>query len=311
MAYDLKGKLVIGIASSALFDLTEENEIFEKQGLDAYRKYQKSNKKTPFKTGVAFPFVKRLLSLNERFEERPIEVILLSRNDPDTGIRIFNSIEHNKLDISRAGFLNGRSPYKYIPAFNINLFLSANADDVKKAINQGYPAGLILHDFIQDDPDDFELRIAFDFDGVIVDDEAETEYAKNSNLEDFQKHEIEKADIPLKDGPIAEFIKKLSNFQRLEIIREKKEKEYKRILRIAIVTARNAPAHERCINTLEKRDIIPDETFFLGGINKKYVLQILKPHLFLDDQKNHLDLKDLNIPCIHIPYGIRNKDIKG
>jgi 5'-nucleotidase len=306
--YPIEKKLVIGIASSALFNLTTEDEIFKTQGLQKYREYQKSNIDKILETGVAFPFIKRLLSLNEVFsEDQPIEVILLSKNDPDTGIRIFNSINHYKLNITRAGFLNGKNPYEYISALNIALFLSASREDVIEAVQQGHPAGYVLHDVIKDDPEDHELRIAFDFDGVLIDDEAEKVYVENDKLEDFQAHETNKANIPHNEGPLAGFLKKLAAYQKIELKRQKVDSTYQRILRIAIVTARNAPSHERFVRTLESWKIVPDETFFLGGIEKKRVLEVMKPHLFIDDQKGHLQLDHTNIPAIHIPFGIRNQ----
>jgi len=161
--------------------------------------------------GVAFPFIRRFLNINKSYPERlPVEVVLLSRNDPDTGQRVFNSIKHYGLDISRAGFLSGKSPYKYIPAFNVSLFLSANEDDVRKAIEAGHPAGTVLPSEVTDDIDDSELRVAFDFDGVIADDESEAVYYDNEDVDEFQEHEQEKAHIPHNPGPLNDLFKKLS-----------------------------------------------------------------------------------------------------
>lgn len=207
--YDLANKLVIGLASSALFDLDESDAIFRTGGPEAYRAFQRKHQDIPLKTGVAFPFIKRLLSLNQlNPENSPIEVVLLSRNSPDTGLRVMKSIEHYGLGMTRAVFLRGRTPYKYIPAFNISLFLSANEVDVNQAIVAGYPAGHVLDSRIVDDDEDEELRIAFDFDGVIVDDEAETVYQETHNLDMFHRHETEKVDVTHNPGPLKVFLEK-------------------------------------------------------------------------------------------------------
>lgn len=186
MAYPIHRKLVIAVASSALFDLTESHAIYVNEGEESYRQYQRAKKNQTLQKGVAFPFIRRFLNINKAYPEQlPVEVVLLSRNDPDTGQRVFNSIKSYGLDISRAGFLSGNSPYKYIPAFNVSLFLSANEEDVRKAIEARYPAGTVLPSAVSDDENDHELRVAFDFDGVIADDEAEAVFQKNENLTDF------------------------------------------------------------------------------------------------------------------------------
>ena len=312
MAYEIKNKLVIAVASSALFDLTESGEVFDTKGDVGYRHYQREKQEEPFKKGVAFSFVRRLLNINKRFpEKKPIEVVLLSKNDPDTGLRVFNSIQHYGLNIIRAGFLNGKSPIKYIPAFNASLFLSANAEDVKEAIDAGYPAGTVLgtaHDNEVNDDDD-ELRIAFDFDGVIVDDQAEKVYQSTKDIDKFHDSEIINAAKPLDPGPLFGLFKKLSLFQRFDRIKEKQDKNYKRFLRISIVTARSAPAHKRAINTLRKWKMHVDEAFFLGGVEKRRILEAMQPHIFFDDQMLHLKAPSgQNIPSVHIPFGITNKD---
>ncbi len=307
MAFPIQRKLVIAVASSALFDLTESQSIFEEKGEDYYRSHQRKNSKTSFKKGVAFPFIRRFLNINNAFpDDRPIEVVLLSKNDPDTGQRVFNSIAEYGLDITRAGFLSGKSPYSYIPAFNVSLFLSAHEEDVRKAISAGHPAGTVLPSENEDDESDPELRIAFDFDGVIADDEAESVYQKNENLREFQEHEVAKSQVPHNQGPLGELFKKLSFLQKLEIRKEKENKSYQRILRTAIVTARNAPANERVVTTLNQWGVVPDETFFLGGMDKHRVLEVMKPHIFFDDQLRHLESVAGRIPSVHIPFGIRN-----
>ncbi|SDY08795.1 5'-nucleotidase [Nitrosomonas halophila] len=204
--------------------------------------------------------------------------------------------------------MEGKSPYGYIPAFNASLFLSANEEDVVNAIDYGYPAGTVLPTKVIDDLADGELRIAFDFDGVIADDESETVF-RDGELEAFHQHEVEKSHIPHNPGPLADLFKKLSFMQKLEDRVEEKDREYKRILRTAIVTARNAPAHERVITTLEKWGVSSNETFFLGGMKKERILTVLKPHMFFDDQKSHLESEAGDIPMVHVPFGIANQRI--
>jgi 5'-nucleotidase len=310
MAYPIDRKLVIGVASSALFDLSESHEIYLTKGVDDYRVHQEQNIDKPFPKGVAFPFIRRFLNINKAFPKQlPVEVVLLSRNSPETGLRVFRSITHYGLDITRAAFMTGRSPHEYVPAFNASLFLSANEDDVQRAIDEDYPAGVVLPSKVYDDDLDNELRVAFDFDGVIADDEAESVYKKNNDLNEFQAHETEKKSIPHRPGPLADLFKKLSFMQKLEDKRLKEEPEYKKILRIAIVTARNAPSHERVVTTLKSWGVSADESFFLGGMEKSRILTILKPHMFFDDQRNHLQSPAANIPMVHIPFGIANNNL--
>ncbi|MGO4660067.1 5'-nucleotidase, partial [Ensifer sp. 2YAB10] len=171
MAYPIERKLVVGVASSALFDLAESDQIYRTHGVEEYRDHQERNIDVPLAKGVAFPFIKRFLQINQVFQKQaPVEVVLLSRNSPETGLRVFRSISHYGLDISRAAFMAGRSPHQYIPAFNASLFLTANEVDVQNAIDENYPAGLVLPSKVYDDESDIELRVAFDFDGVIADD---------------------------------------------------------------------------------------------------------------------------------------------
>lgn len=308
MAYPIEEKLVISVASSALFDLTESHSIYTSHGVDAYRQHQEQNLNVPFKKGVAFPFIRRFLAINKAFpEQHPVEVVLLSRNSPETGLRVFRSISHYGLDITRAAFMTGKSPHEYIPAFNASLFLTSNEHDVQNAIDLDYPAGVVLPSKVVDDEADNELRVAFDFDGVIADDEAEAIFKKNQNLDEFQEHEANKVDIPHQPGPLGDLFKKLSNMQKLEETRQKEDSSYKKILRIAIVTARNAPSHERVVTTLKNWGVSADESFFLGGMQKSRILSILKPHIFFDDQRSHLESSAGDIPMVHIPFGIANK----
>jgi len=307
MPYDLDNRLVIGLASSALFDLTESDEIFRKNGGQAYREYQRLNETIPLGQGVAFPFIKRLLSINNISpEDPPVEVVLLSRNDPDTGLRVMNSIRHYNLGITRAAFLQGKVLYSYIPAFSINLFLSANEADVKQATLSGYPAGQVLDSTHIDIIDDHELRVAFDFDGVIADDEAECIFQKTKDLQEFHEHESSNVCTPHNPGPLKEFLEKLSNLQRREEERTREDQTYQPKLRFSIVTARNAPSHERVINTMRSWGITVNEAFFLGGVEKSRILEVLNPHIFFDDQKVHLEPASRVLPSVHIPFGITN-----
>lgn len=306
-AYPIDKKLVIAVSSSALFDLSESNAVFNKKGSKAYKKFQETNLDKVLDKGVAFPFIKRFLNINNIFhEQKPVEVVLLSRNSATTGKRVFRSIQHYGLDISRAAFMEGKSPYEYVPAFNASLFLSANESDIQDAIKAGFPAGVVLPSKIINDDDDEELRIAFDFDGVIADDEAECVF-KGGKLPDFHAYEMTNSHIPHKPGPLADLFKKLSLMQKLEDREVQRDKNYKRILRTAIVTARNAPAHERVITTLEHWGVSANETFFIGGMSKDRILSRLKPHMFFDDQKSHLISEGDDIPMVHIPFGIANK----
>ncbi|SPL72381.1 5'-nucleotidase [Acinetobacter stercoris] len=307
--YNLEQKLVIGLASSALFNLEESDAVFRTQGELAYREYQREHENILLDQGVAFPFIQRLLNLNSIFpKDKPfVEVILLSRNDPNTGLRVMNSIEHYGLGIKRAIFLQGRTPYKYIDSLNISLFLSANETDVNQAINAGYPAGLILKGHIFDIAHDEELRIAFDFDGVIADDSSEQIY-KQSGLGAFIENEKNLADQPANEGPLYKLLKELSILQKEELEYQAQHSDYKSRLRVSIVTARNAPAHKHVINSLRSWGIeTVNEAFFLGGIEKRKVLEILQPHIFFDDQVTHLERTADSVASVHIPFGIANK----
>jgi 5'-nucleotidase len=307
MPYPIDKKFVIAVSSSALFDLGESDRIFREQGPVAYKSYQEQNRNEILGKGVAFPFIRRFLNINARFgAEQPVEVVLLSRNSAATGQRVFRSIRHHGLDISRAAFTEGKAPYPYIPAFNASLFLSANEHDVQKAIAACYPAGAVLPSAVFDDPEDEELRVAFDFDGVLADDEAETVY-RNGQLQQFHQHEQDRSHIPHNPGPLADLFRKLAFMQKLEDRAMEQDRNYKRILRTAIITARNAPAHERVVTTLESWGVSANETFFLGGMSKERILTVFKPHIFFDDQKSHLLASGKDIPMVHIPFGIANR----
>ncbi|MDV8022209.1 5'-nucleotidase [Rhodococcus sp. IEGM 1330] len=308
MAYDLGKRLVIGVASSALFDLSESDAIFRSQGEAAYRQYQQENLDIHLGPGVAFPFVRRILSLNDLSESQAdplVEVMILSHNDPDTGLRVMRSVAHHKLGITRSIFTQGKSPYDYIPVLNISLFLSANAQDVQRATENGYPAGRVLDSEFVDDQLDLELRIAFDFDAVLADDESER-VMEGADLDAFHSHETQNLAKPHTPGPLKEFLVGVSRLQLVEARRKAEDPTYITRLRVSIVTARNAPSHERALATLKSWEVLVNDAFFLGGIEKAKVLQVLKPHIFFDDQTGHLEPAAKFTPSVHIPFGIRN-----
>ncbi len=305
MPHDIDKKLVVAVASSALFDLTESDAVFREKGLIQYKKYQEDHLDEHLQPGVAFPFVKRLLKLNAlRPKRKPIEVILLSRNSPVTGLRVFRSIKHHGLDITRGALLSGGAPYRFIGPLNVSLFLSKNIEDVQEACRKGQPAGLVVSTPVPDDDDDSELRIAFDFDGVIGGDSAE-KVNRERGLDGFQASESEKSEQPLEPGPLALLLKKISLLQSQEMRKVQKDPNYKPFLRTSIITARNAPAHERLINTLKSWHVNVDEIFLLGGIQKAKIIHEIKPHIFFDDQETHLI--GLQTPAVHIPFGICNQ----
>ncbi|MGZ8319408.1 MAG: 5'-nucleotidase [Telluria sp.] len=309
MAFQIEHKLVIGVASSALFDLTASHQVYLDSGPEEYRKYQEQNLDVILGKGVAFPFIRRFLNINKCFpRQSPVEVVLFSRNSPETGLRVMRSIAHYGLDISRAAFMTGKSPYEYLPAFNASLFLSAHEEDVRNAIDANYPAGLVLPSKISDDDDDVELRVAFDFDGVIADDESETVFKRNNDIDEFHAHEKQHMAVPHQPGPLADMFQKLALMQRLEERMQKRDPSYKKILRIAIITARNAPSHERVVTTLKSWGVSANETFFLGGMDKARVLSVFKPHIFFDDQLTHLKASPGGtIPMVHVPFGVANR----
>lgn len=306
MPYPIQDKFVITVTTSALFDMHESDDVFKNKGVKAYRKYQEDHINDTLQKGVAFPFIRRFLSLNDSFpEEKPVEVVVFSKNSPDAGLRALRSIKHYGLNITRSLFTSGEPNFQYLPAYNSTLFLSSNPEDTKAAIEAGYAAGTVLNKNVIDDICDNELRIGFDFDSVIADDSSE-EYYKKTDLDQYMVHEEKLADSPLTEGPLGDLLKKVSSFQKLERIKEYKTQSYKPILKTAIITARNAPAHERVVTTLKQWNIDVDQVFFLGGIEKARILNILKPHIFFDDQIPHLENLD-NVPAVHIPFGIANK----
>lgn len=306
MPHQIEDKLVIAVASSALFDLKESDDVYRQNGVEAYRKYQRDKQSEPLSTGIAFPFIRRFLSLNKLDPANPpVEVVLLSKNDPDTGNRVYKSAAHHGLDVTRGAFLSGKDPHEYMGAFNACLFLSANRESVASVMSAGHPAGLVLGDTFADDTDDTELRVAFDFDGVLADDEAEAVYHTTKNLNAFHAAEAAKVASAHTPGPLQKLFRGLADLQHRLKANVSKVDDF--AVRIAIITARNAPSHERLVTTLREWNVQPDETFLLGGIEKQRILRVFRPHMFFDDQLIHLESSTSHGAMVHVPFGIKNK----
>lgn len=295
-------KLVVAISSRALFDLDQSHQLFERDGLDAYIRYQMAHENTILPPGVAFPLVKKLLDLNRLNSAVQVEVILLSRNSGNSGLRIFNSIEHYGLDIARAAFTNGAPPHGYIEAFGADLFLSAHADDVRQALVAGFAAASIMPRASSSEVNSRypELRIAFDGDAVIFGDEAERVH-REQGLERFHQSEREQANSPLSGGPFRHFLDALQRLQKAFPAEQSP-------IRTALVTARSAPAHKRVILTLRDWGIRLDEALFLGGRDKAAFLQAFGADIFFDDQaKNIESAASKAIAAAHVPHGVANQ----
>ena len=303
---DLDRALVVGVASSALFDLEESDAVFRNKGEEKYREYQREHIDDVLEPGVAFPFIRRLLALNDLSEdERLVEVVILSRNDPETGLRVMRSVEHHGLDITRAIFMQGQSPYRFMEPLRMSLLLSANEEDVREAISLGFAAGHVVGHGVADDGGT-DLRIAFDFDGVLADDSAEQVY-QEGGLEEYQRNETALANEAIPKGPLADFLGKINRIQGIEDARSVDDPGgYRRRVRVGVVTARSAPAHERAINSIRKWGLRVNDSFFLGGIDKGPILGVLQPHIFFDDQRRHVDAASHSTPSVHIPFGELN-----
>ena len=299
--------LTIGVASSALFDLTESDRVFREQGVAAYREHQEKRLDRPLPPGPALPFIRRLLGLNDVLDEA-VDVIVLSRNSAESGLRVMRSISSAGLPITRAAFREGRTAYEFMPALEMSLFLSANHDDVSEAIANGHPAGTVLRGSSHPDPGK-ELRIAFDFDGVLADDSSERVFRQEGPGR-YARHEAELNDAPLSPGPLAPFLAGLNRIQEEETTLTSRDPGYESRLRISLVTARSTPAHERAVNSLRDWGLKVDDAFFLGGLPKAPVLEVLSPHMFFDDQRQHLD-RALRTPSVHVPFGVANETATG
>jgi len=296
---DLTDKLVIAISSRVLFDLSESHHIFENEGIGAYSKYQIEHEEEVLEPGEAFPLVKKLLRINEQLPAgKGVEIVLLSRNSADTGLRIFNSIEHHGLQITRAAFCGGRSPYRYVGAFGCHLFLSTHAEDVRNALDHGFAAATLLPSTPMV-TDTEEVRFAFDGDAVLFSDEAERIY-QEQGLDAFSASEKASARRPLSGGPFKNFLLALHRLQA----------EFPPgtgPIRTALVTARSAPAHQRVVLTLRDWEIRIDESLFLGGLEKGEFLRAYGADVFFDDQQRHCDSASEHVATGHVPHGVVNR----
>jgi len=297
MAVSLDGQLVVAISSRALFDFEEENLVFEQSDDRAYMKLQLERLEEPAKPGVAFSLVKKLLAFNDATTQR-VEVVILSRNDPVSGMRVFRSAQHYGLSIQRGSFTRGQSPWRYLKPLNANLFLSTHLSDVRAALDAGVPAAQVYpHSAHASEAHPHEVRIAFDGDAVLFSDEAERVF-QSQGLSAFQAHEHAKASQPLLAGPFKPLLAALHRLQQegTPAIR----------VRTALVTARSAPAHERAIRTLMEWNIEVDEAMFLGGLPKGEFLKEFEPDFFFDDQTGHIESAAQHVPSGHVASGISN-----
>jgi len=297
MPLDLSDILVVGVSSRALFDLEKENEIFDTQGIVGYRSYQQKHEDEPLSPGTAFHLIQSLLHLNTDAKKRIVEVVVMSRNSPETGFRIMNSVRQHALDITRMAFSGGEPLASYIDAYDIDLFLSKDAKDVQAVIDSKSCAAAYIYAPPKEfKPLDNRVKIAFDADAVLFSDDSEHRY-KTQGIEAFHKYEQEHEDIALGEGPFAKLLIKLSKIQE-----ELPTSIELSPLRLAIVTARNAPSHMRVIKTLRKWGVYVDEAYFLGGLTKDKVLKAFGAHIFFDDQHVHLTESSKVVPSGHVPY---------
>jgi len=297
MALDLSEVLVVGVSSRALFDLEEENEIFDKQGISGYRIYQQMHEDEPLNPGTAFYLVQSLLHLNADAKKRIVEVVVMSRNSPETGVRIMNSVREHCLDITRMAFSGGEPLAPYIDAFNVDLFLSKDVKDVQSVIDSKTSAAAYIYSPPKEfKPLDNRVKIAFDADAVLFSDDSEHRY-KTEGIDAFHKYEQEHENDALEEGPFAKLLMKLSKIQE-----ELPTSIELSPLRLAIVTARNAPSHMRVIKTLRKWGVYVDEAYFLGGLSKDKVLKAFGAHIFFDDQEVHLKTSSMIVPSGRVPY---------
>jgi 5'-nucleotidase len=287
----LEGRLVIGISSRALFDLTEANLVYETQGLEAYRDYQRSRERDVLAPGTGFPLVRGLLDINMR-KAGMVEVIVFSKNSADSAMRVFHSISAHGLAITRGVFRGGRDPWPFLPAFHCDLFLTAEPDQVLKARTKGVAAALVMPPPGAPAEQAGEVRIALDGDAVLFDDESERIFAREG-IEAFRAHEMKNADVPMSPGPFREFLLGLARIQDSFPQGESP-------IRTALVTARDAPAHFRVVNTLRAWNVRVDETYFLGGVEKTEVLAAFGAHIFFDDQLKHAARAALSVPSAQV-----------
>ena len=295
-------QLVVAISSRALFDFEEENKVFETADDREYMRLQLERIDLPAKPGVAYPLVRKLEAFNADGVQR-VQVAILSRNDPVSGLRVFRSVRGADLGIERGVFTRGRAPFSYLRPLKANLFLSANADDVRDALNAGFPAAMVYTQSQVTDSHPDEVRIAFDGDSVLFADEAERVF-REKGLDAFQKHEADRATQPLPPGPFKPLLEALHRLQQVE------RGSVKMRLRTALVTARSTPAHERAIRTLMNWNVNVDEAMFLGGDEKGPFLREFEPDFFFDDQTRHVESASRHVPSGHVPHGVANEDKK-
>ena len=293
-------QLVVAISSRALFDFEEENQVFETSDDRAYMQMQLSRLDEPAKPGVAYRLVRKLEAFNGDGIKR-VDVVILSRNDPVSGLRVFRSVKGAGLSIERGVFTRGRSPFGYLEALKANLFLSANEEDVRAALIAGFPAALVYTQSTKADSHPNEVRIAFDGDAVLFADEAERVF-RSEGLDAFQKHEADHAGRPLPPGPFKPLLEAL---HRLQLAAHQGNVPMR--LRTALVTARSSPAHERAIRTLMDWNIDVDEAMFLGGLAKGEFLRKFEPDFFFDDQTRHVESASEHVPSGHVLHGIANE----
>jgi 5'-nucleotidase len=299
MPYSVEGKLVVAISSRALFDFEDENRIFDRDGEAAYIALQFARLDVPAREGVAFPLVKKLLAFNTPRAQR-VEVVILSKNDPVSGLRVFRTAAKAGLHLERGVFTRGRSPYKYLDSLKANLFLSASEADVMSALDARCPAARVYPESAQAASRHAdELRIAFDGDAVLFSDEAERVYQRDG-LEAFTRHETAHALQPLPPGPFKPLLEALHRLQAAS------GTDVPVKVRTALVTARSAPAHERAVRTLIEWNIAVDEAMFLGGLDKGAFLKAFEPDFYFDDQRGHIESARLHVAAGHVPFGVAN-----
>ena len=297
MAATLDDKLVVAISSRALFNLEEENQLFESGDPDGYMRLQYERLDVPAQPGIAYSLVQKLLRFNDDGVQR-VEVVILSRKDPVSGMRIFRSSTAAGIKLQRGVFTQGRAPFGYLRPLRAHLFLSVNAQDVREALHAGFPAARVLVESVKaSDAFPNEVRIAFDGDAVLFSDEAERVF-QAEGLDAFQLHESSKAQLPLPEGP---FKPLLAALHRLQTAGNASMR-----IRTALVTARSAPAHERAIRTLMNWNVRVDEAMFLGGLPKGEFLREFEPDFFFDDQTGHVDAAARHVPSGHVSSGISN-----
>lgn len=301
MPYDISNKLKIAVTTRALFNLEDENKLYEEKGPKEYEAYQISKEKEILNQGAAFTLIKSLLSINTlEKSKKQVEVIVVTKNNANTGLRVFNSIEHFGLPITRGCFTSGAGLTPYLQALDVDLFLTADESDAQSAIDAGIPAAALLTDNIPEytSENDGKIRIAFDGDAVLFSDDSELIY-KQEGIDSFKANEQKQADIPMEDGPFAKFLRIISKLQ--EMIGDDE------LIRTALITARDAPSHKRVITTLRHWNVHIDEIFFLGGLSKTPFLKAFGAQIFFDDQKTYTQPASVIVPSGTVPYNSQSQ----